>query len=210
MRLAVLGATGSVGRELVTQALGAGHDVTALVREEPKAGAIDDRVALVVGDVMDADTVNRVVAHKDAVLSALGHAKGSPDDVLACAASNLITAMRVDGVDRLVVLSSPAVEDLEDRPGLFYRVARVILRIAMPGAVRDHLDQARLIEECELAWTLVRGPLLFTDGPHTGRYRAGPITHDTGTRISRADLADFMLAAATGGGFVRDLPLVSQ
>jgi uncharacterized protein YbjT (DUF2867 family) len=46
VKLAVLGATGSVGRELVTQALAAGHEVTALVREQPKPGEIDDRVAL--------------------------------------------------------------------------------------------------------------------------------------------------------------------
>ena len=38
MKLAILGATGSVGRELVTQALAAGHEVTALVRAQPQAG----------------------------------------------------------------------------------------------------------------------------------------------------------------------------
>jgi putative NADH-flavin reductase len=80
----------------------------------------------------------------------------------------------------------------------------------MPRVVRDHREQARLIEESDLAWTLVRGPLLFTDGPRTGSYHAGPITAETGARISRADLADFMLASATGGEFVRAPPLVSQ
>ena len=53
MKLAVLGATGSVGRELVTQALAAGHEVTALVREQPKPGEIDDRVALVLADAKE-------------------------------------------------------------------------------------------------------------------------------------------------------------
>jgi uncharacterized protein YbjT (DUF2867 family) len=80
----------------------------------------------------------------------------------------------------------------------------------MPRVVRDHWEQARLIEESDLAWTLVRGPLLFTNGPRTGRHHAGPITAETGARISRADLADFMLASATGGEFVRAPPLVSQ
>jgi uncharacterized protein YbjT (DUF2867 family) len=79
-----------------------------------------------------------------------------------------------------------------------------------PRVVWDHREQARLVEESDLARTLVRGPLLFTDGPRTGCYHAGPITAETGARISRADLADFMLAAATGGEFVRALPLVSE
>jgi putative NADH-flavin reductase len=210
VKLAILGATGSVGRTLVMQALDADHEVTALVREQPQPGEIDDRVALVVGDVTSADSVNHVVDRNDAVLSTLGHAKGSSDNILARATSNVITAMDADGVDRLVVLSSPAVDDPQDRPGLFYRAARAALRIVMPSVVRDHREQARMIEESDLAWTLVRGPLLFTDGPHTGRYHAGPITAETGARISRADLADFMLAVATGGEFVRALPLVSQ
>ena len=144
------------------------------------------------------------------VVSALGHVNGAPDDLLACTSANLITTMRADGVDRLVVLSSPAVDDLEDRPGLFYRAARVLLRIVMPSVVRDHRAQARLIEESGLAWTIVRGPLLFTDGPRTGRYHAGAIGRESGRRISRADLADFMLATATNGSFIRMQPLVSE
>jgi putative NADH-flavin reductase len=210
MKLAVLGATGRVGREVVAQALAADHEVTALVREQPRPGETDDRVAIVVGDVTDLTTVSRVVDGSDAVVSVLGHAKGSPDDLLAHATSNVITAMRMGGVDRLVVLSSPAVADAADRPGLFYRAARVLLSVVMPAVVRDHREQARLIEESGLAWTLVRGPLLFTDGPRTGRYHAGPITPGSGARISRADLADFMVATAIDDEFVRMKPLVSE
>jgi putative NADH-flavin reductase len=210
MKLTVLGATGSVGRELLTQALAAGHEVTALVREQPNSGVIDDRVALVVGDAASAVAVEPAVRGSDAVISTLGHAKGSPDSVLAQASANMIAAMRADGVDRLVVLSSPAVADTEDRPALFYRAARILLRIVMPGVVRDHEEQARLIEESGLAWTIVRGPLVFTDGPHTARYQAGPIGPRSSLRISRADLADFMLAIATDRRFIRMKPLVSQ
>ena len=83
LRLAVLGATGSVGREFVAQALAAGHQVTALVREQPKPGEIDDRVALVLGDAASAGDVEHAVAGSDAVVSALGHAKGAPDKILA-------------------------------------------------------------------------------------------------------------------------------
>ena len=61
MKLAILGATGSVGRELVTQALAAGHEVTALVRAQPKPGEIDDRVALALGDATSADAVKWTV-----------------------------------------------------------------------------------------------------------------------------------------------------
>jgi putative NADH-flavin reductase len=210
MRLAVLGATGSVGRELVTQALAAGHEVRALVREQPMPGRIDSRAVFVVGDAMTAEAVTRTVDGSDAVVSVLGHAKGSPDGLLARASANVTAAMRANGVDRLVVLSSPAVVDAADRPGLFYRFARLVMRIAIASVVLDHREQARLIEESGLAWTLVRGPVVFTDGPHTGHYHAGPIGPDSGWRISRADLADFLLATATVDTFLRMKPLVSK
>jgi uncharacterized protein YbjT (DUF2867 family) len=64
----------------------------------------------------------------------------------------------------------------------------------------DHRKQARLIEESGLDWTIVRGPLVFTDGPRTRLSHAGPIGRDSGPRASRADLADFMLATATDDG----------
>jgi nucleoside-diphosphate-sugar epimerase len=210
VKLAVLGATGSIGRELVTQALDAGHDVTALVRGQPKPHELDGRATLVGGDVTSIDAVNRVVDGNDVVVSALGHAKGSPDDVLARGISNVIAAMQAESVDRLVVLSSPAVGDPQDRPGLLYRVARVFLGAVMPAVVRDHREQARLVEETASRGRSSAGPVIFTDGPHTGRYHAGPITPETGARVSRADLADFMLASATEGMFVRELPLVGQ
>jgi hypothetical protein len=52
---------------------------------------------------------------------------------------------------------------------------------------------------------IVRGPLL-TDGPH----QASPIGRDSGRRISRADLTDFLLVTATSSSFVRMKPLVSE
>jgi putative NADH-flavin reductase len=210
MKLAVLGATGSVGREVVAHALAIGDAVTALVREQTRPGELDDRVAVVVGDVADLTAVSRAVEGSDAVVSVLGHAKGSPDDVLGRATANVVAAMRTHDVDRLVVLSSPAVVDAADRPGLFYRAARILLRVVMPAVVRDHREQARLVEQSDVAWTLVRGPLLFTDGPYTGRYQAGPITSGSGARISRADLADFLVATASDDEFVRMKPLVSE
>ena len=84
------------------------------------------------------------------------------------------------------------------------------MRIAIASVVRDHREQAHLIEESGLAWTLVRGPVVFTNGPRTGTYHAGPITPHTSPRISRGDLADFMLATSTKGDFVRMRPLVSK
>lgn len=100
MRLTVLGASGSVGRELVAQALRRGHEVTELLRDEPPAGGMDGLTRLVVGDATRAEPVARAVEGADAVLSTLGHSKGSPKDLLTRATTNVIAAMQADGVER--------------------------------------------------------------------------------------------------------------
>ena len=210
MELAILGATGSVGREIVTQALAAGHHVTVLVRHAPRPGQFDPRVTVIQGDANDPGSVDRAVAGSEAVISALGHVKGSPRDLLAVASSNAIAAMRAHGIRRLVVLASPSLTDQRDRPGLVYRFLLIAMPLGMRAATLDHRAQSRLVKDSGLDWTIVRGAALFTDGAHTGRYQAGPITNDAARSISRPDLADFMLAAATHGTFVRDVPLVSQ
>jgi putative NADH-flavin reductase len=69
VKLAVLGATGSVGREVVAQALAIGDAVTVLVREKPGPGELDEHVAVVVGDVSDPNAVSRVVEGSAAVVS---------------------------------------------------------------------------------------------------------------------------------------------
>ena len=157
-----------------------------------------------------AAAVEHAVAGSNAVVSALGHAKAGARRRPRPRDRERDRGHARGRIDRLVVQSSPTVEDTADRPGLFYRFARLVMRIAIASVVRDHREQAHLIEESGLAWTIVRGPAVFTDGPHTGAYHAGPITPHTSLRISRGDLADFMLATSTKGDFVRMRPLVSK
>jgi putative NADH-flavin reductase len=209
LKLAILGATGSVGRQIVSQALDAGHELTVLVRSA-QPGQFDERVAVVQGDATDPAAVDRTIAGSAAVLSALGHTKGSSHDLLARASSNVISAMRAHGIQRLVVLAPATLSDPEDRRGPFYRFVGFVMPVGMGVVTRDHDAQARLVKESGLDWTIVRGPGFFTDRPRTGRYQAGPITPGAGMGMSRADLAEFMLAAATQGKFIHGLPFVRQ
>jgi hypothetical protein len=57
MHLAIFGATGTVGSELVSQALAAGHRVRALARDVSKLGLDDPRLEIVCGDAMDTAAV---------------------------------------------------------------------------------------------------------------------------------------------------------
>ena len=59
MRISVLGATGRTGRQIVEQALQAGHEVVAFARK-PEALEMDhERLTVVQGDILDAERVSR-------------------------------------------------------------------------------------------------------------------------------------------------------
>src|SRR5258708_12393599 len=81
MNLAIFGATGGTGRQLVAQALEEGHTVTALVRTPAAFPMQHEQLTLIQGDVRDAASVEAAVAGQNALLSALGTNQRGPVSV---------------------------------------------------------------------------------------------------------------------------------
>jgi putative NADH-flavin reductase len=222
VKIAVFGATGRTGLPFLEQALAAGHEVVAFVRDPAKLDAnletADDTAALTVveGDVLDAAAVARAVAGGaedaspvDAVVNVLGHADGAPDDVLERGGHNVLAAMAEAGVDRYVVLTGAAVRTGEDpSASVGSRVMGGLMRVLAGDLLEDSKAHVADVEETGLDWTIVRAPRL-TDGPHTGRYEAGYLSMGMGETISRADTADFLLAELERGEWVGELPHVT-
>ena len=204
-----MGATGRTGRQIVLRALAQGHALTALVRDPANLGELGTRVDAVRGDVRDPAAVHRAVRGADAVLVALGRSRGSPRDLQSQALANLVSSMTREGVRRLVVLANSAVEDPTDRPSLAQRAVRVLLRLVHPTDRRDALVAARTIERSGLAWTIVRASVL-RDTPPTKAYRVGRMTGDLGLRVSRSDVAEFMLMCATEGAHLQERPYIGE
>ena len=209
MRLAIFGASGRTGRPLVEQALAAGHDVTALVRSPARLLMTHQRLRIVEGDVLDAAAVDSTVDHADAVLSALGQAKGAPRDLMTVATRNIIAAMRRHRVKRIISLTGAGVAAPQDHPKLMNHIIKLTLMTLSGPVLRDAEAHAKLLEASGLDWTIVRGPML-NEGPHTGNYRVGWVGVNTGARIARADVADFMLKQLTDKTYLKQAPMISD
>lgn len=206
-RLAILGATGRTGRLLLAQAKERGLEVNALARIPAELGDLRGTANVVEGSAIDPDAVERVVSGCSAVLCAIGQVRDSPADLLKRATLNMVDAMKKLGVKRLVILSNTAVEDPTDSPPLVQRMARVALAAVNGKLKQDSVGAAKVLAGSGLDWTLVRAPML-TDGPRTGRYRVGPLAKGMPLRVSRADVAEFMLSCAVEGKFVRERPVI--
>ncbi len=190
------------------QALARGHEVRALVRDPDKLQVEHERLVVIQGDVLDAAKVEETVAGTDAVLSALGPSKTSPKDMQARGTQNIVAAMQKQGVRRLVSLTGAGVRDARDEPKVVDGVFTFLLKRLQPDVLEDGVRHAEAIKASGLEWVVVRGPRL-TEGPKRDEYRVGMVGKNSGTQISRADLAGFMLDQLTTDEHLQQMPVVS-
>lgn len=207
MNLVVFGATGGTGRELVKQALGHAHTVRAFVRNPDKLKVIHHRLEVVQGDVLDRQAVAAAVAGQNAVLCALGMYDRKPNTELSDAVRNILAAMKKQKVKRLLFVSSLGVGETKGQGGLIFNY--VLHPLLLKSAFADKEKAEELIRQSKVDWTIVR-PGRLTDARLTAKYRAGPDAAKGRwfPRVSRADVADFMLHALERNEHVRQAPSI--
>ena len=205
MKLTVFAATGGIGRQLLDQALAAGHDITAVVRNPAMLPA---EVRAVTADLTTAGpaALEPAVAGADAVLSGLGPRSRADAGVASHGTLAIVEAMRATGVRRVVAVSAAPVATVAspgrpDPPRYDPGDGLVTRRVLMPlllATLREVYRDLALMEDAlrdsTLDWTVVRPPRL-TDGPLTGTYRTALGRNlRGGLLVSRADVAHPMLA----------------
>lgn len=194
MNLLVLGATGGTGIKLVRQAIDRGHRVTAFVRSPDPLKPFGDRITIRQGDLLNCRELEQVIPGHDAILSGFGPRlpiSKADKDLLQRFAAALATAMANAGVRRVIVESTAFLfKDSVMPPAYLFG------RLLFPQVVDDAAAMEGILQQSELDWTIVRPPQL-TDKPGTGKYRVreGHLPA-FGFKISRADVADFMLRTA--------------
>ena len=202
MNLLIIGATGGTGRELVEQALSQGHTVTAFVRNPAKVKIEHERLTVVKGNILEYDSVENAVKGKDAVLSVLGHKRWLvKNTILSEGTKNIIQAMEKHGVKRLVCETALGIGDSRGKLGLYYTL--FVIPFLLYFYFKDKELQERYIRESNLDWTIVR-PGQLTNGRKRGVYRHGSHVGSRffTVRVSRADVADFMLKQLTDKSYL--------
>jgi len=206
MKLLIFGSTGSIGRELVKQALEQGHTVTAFARDPAKFDIKHTNLQVVQGDVMEPASVERAVQGHEAVLCSLG--AGRKGTVRSDGTRNIISAMEKVGVRRFICQSTLGAGDSRGNLNIFWKY--IMFGLLLRPMYADHVRQENYVRQCRLDWTIVR-PGAFTDGNRTGDYLHGFPATDKSTKlkISRADVADFMLKQLIDDTYLHKTPGLS-
>ncbi|MFF2327738.1 MULTISPECIES: NAD(P)-dependent oxidoreductase [unclassified Streptomyces] len=198
MQITLLGATGPTGQQVLIQALKGGHSVTALVRDPsrlPQRG--DSRVTVITGDATVARDIEGAVAGSDVVISALGPGKDFTSTLATRTTAALLPAMAKSKAERLVWLSALGAGNSSQQQSVVQATASKLLMgklMADKGVADDKLVASGL--NCTIVL-----PVMLTNGPHTATCTtidADTRTGRVGGKISRADVADYLLGAATG------------
>jgi putative NADH-flavin reductase len=194
VKLAIFGATGGIGRQLVRQAVEQGHTVTAIARREFDA---DGAHVAVVPDFADVDRLQDAVAGCDAALSTVGPRTRADGAVASGVTKHILAALAGAGVPRFVAVSAAPVGPRPPGDGfLDRRVLHPIVSRVFAANYADLEVMERDIAASGLTWTVVRPPRL-TNGPR-GEYRISIGGNLTRARfVSRADVAHLMLALLT-------------
>jgi putative NADH-flavin reductase len=208
MRILVLGATGSVGRLLVEEALSRGHEVRALARTPEKLDDLAGRVSVVRGNALDSDAVSRAVEGREAVFYAIGAGNVRQTTLFSESTRLLLAAMERHRVGRLICLTGVGAGDTKGHGGFLYD--RILYPLFTKGLYRDKDAQERLIRQSGVDWTIVR-PATFRARTQSGPLQAVVEVEGVTLRgISRNEVAEFMLDVLEQHRFVRQAVFIGH
>jgi putative NADH-flavin reductase len=203
MKVLILGATGSLGKQIVAQALERGHELTALVRNPEKMG--ETKIRVLTGP-LDAEHLELALPGQDAVIFALGTKPGGTTTFFSDTTRLLLTAMQKCNVKRIVAVTGIGSGDSKGHGGFLYDW--IVYPLITKKIYEDKDRQETLLKASDREWIAVR-PAAFTNGPLTRNWRATDDLRGVTIKwISRADAASFTLDQLTSNEWLRRTPLV--
>ena len=206
MKIAVIAANGRSGKIFVEQALAAGHSIRAGVYMGYNLTPHPE-LLVVECDATKSSDLESLVKDQDAVVSFIGHIKGSPPHVQTDAMRTLKSVMEQENISRIVSLTGTGVRFPGDKITLIDRILNTSIRIIDPARIQDGKDHVNLLQQSGLDWTVLRvlklqntKPSPFKLTPH------GP----TKWFVSREDVAAAALQVLEENSFTKQAPILSK
>jgi putative NADH-flavin reductase len=210
-RVLVFGATGPTGGEIVCQGLERGLDITAFVRDPAKLNVVSPGLQTRTGDVLDPASVDAAFAEGfDAVACALGMFHKQPETWLSDGTANIVAAMKKQGVNRIVVVSSLGAGDSRGQGNL---LAKGLQKLLLRHVLDDKTRQEAVLRESGLDWTAFRPPQLTLDPVPRDDivlWTGKPPKRKLTWKISRASVAKYVLDSLMTGAHSRSAVNMSE
>jgi putative NADH-flavin reductase len=201
--IALFGATGKVGSELLKRLVEEGHYVKVLARDPSRLSLTHFNITVVKGDILDSTEVEQCISGTEIVYVCIGTWGNKPTQVYSMGTENIIEAMNQLGVKRIICLSSAGIFGTD---GGFF--GRVIVPLTLWRPFRDKRKQAELLAQSELEWTLVRP----TEIKPKKKRGALIVSYDTirSKSISIPSLIDFLISEQFNITNIKKMPIIGD
>ena len=208
-RVVVFGGTGRTGKQIVQQAVEAGHTVVCVGRSATEESVFPGSIPFA-ADVLDTEAVARALRDADVAIIALSIPRRTRSPFAAVTGSKTLHSVSIRGilkacakeeVGQIIKLSAQGVGDSAPRAGIGFRL---LVRFSnLRHAFWDHATADRILAASSLGWTIVRPPML-SDGESEWPIQAGEhLTTTTRTTVARADVARFVVACVADETWLR-------
>lgn len=208
MNILIIGATRGIGKYLTIQALSKNYNVLALARRKGLEEIKDRKLKVIQGNILDKNDLQNVIENIDCVCLTIGARPTFKKVKLFSEGTvNIIKEMKEAGCRRLLCATGIGAGDSKGHGGFLYD--KIINPLLLKTIYQDKDRQEEIIKSSGLEWTIVR-PAMLTYGKQTENYKTiTDLTGVTAKKISRADVADFMLKEIEQKNFLHQTPLIT-
>ncbi len=209
MNITIIGATRGIGKETLTQAIEENHNVVALVRDTSKLDVEYDKLNIINGDFTNYDSVKESIKEADAVVVSVGAMPSrKPVTLFSEGTIILINAIKELNINPLVItVTGIGAGDSEGHGNFFYD--KIFKPFLLQKIYDDKNRQEEILRNEYNNWIIVR-PGFLTNGSKIGQYQVyTDVEGVKAGKISRADVADFILKQAINPTYIKKTPLIS-
>lgn len=206
--IAIIGATGSTGKELVRLASERNYKITLVVRN-PAQVKPNDHVSVVKGDVNDLASLMKAFENVDIVISTFGPSQHRKvGTLMSTGTANIVKACEFNRVKRFVFMSGFVQADYNEM-SITAKILTPLFRLIYHQSFHDKNIAEATIQNSQLNWTIVRAPGL-NHSPPTGKYKAGIKMKIHFGMMSFADCARCLLDAVDEDHWTGEIINVSK
>ncbi len=208
MKIAIIGASRGIGAELLKASVEDNHEVTALVRDPTKLNTSIPGLKVIKGNILDPSSMNAAITGQDASCVCIGiPPTRKPVDVFSRGTQNVLNVIDKGSNQKFILVTGIGAGDSKGHGGFFYD--RIINPLLLGNIYVDKDRAESIVKASNVEWLIVR-PGFLTNGLRTGKYRViENLSGVTAGKISRADVADFILEQLASPTCFGKTPLVT-
>jgi len=209
MKICIFGADGRTGTEVLQYAKSKGFEIVAFVHNENSLKFTEKDIKIIKGDVCDYHKVRQVCSGVDAVISVLGHTKGSDPGMQTKGIDNIVRAMKESNIRRIISLTGTGVRIPQDKPSFVDKILNFIIKMIDPDRIKDGIEHAKVLQNSGLDWTIVRVLKLNNSKKNIANYK---LTSGGAAELqtSRKKVAQVIVDLIEDKNYIGGMPVISE